>query len=157
MRIELPTLSLSGIQKIGPSSFNDEANAGAKFGDSMWQKFIPMVTGAGLSLERKMYGVSWPADENAPPQLINYFVGFETPDDFSGPEFESFTVPGGGYFQYQYSGSMQNVDHGFNDAYVNALPASGLIPRQGLHLELYPEYYDPTAFEVTFEILIPVE
>ena len=157
MKIELPTVSLSGIQEIGPSSFNNAVNAGAKFGDSMWQKFIPMVAGAGLSLERKMYGVSWPADENIPPQSIHYFVGFETPDDFSQSEFETFTVPGGGYFQYHYTGSMQDVDQGFADAYANALPASGLIPRQGLHLELYPEDYDPTASEVTFQILIPVE
>ena len=71
MRIEIAPTKIVGIVEIGPSSFNEVENSGAKFGDSMWQKFIPMVAGKGLSLERKMYGVSWPADDQFPPQLIN--------------------------------------------------------------------------------------
>jgi len=157
MRIEVAPRALLGIQEIGPSSFNDEMNAGSKFGDSMWAKFIPMVGATGLSLEREMFGVSWPADELTPPQHIHYFVGFELPEGFTHPEFEHFELPGGGYFSYTYTGSMQEVDRGFADAYMNALPASGLTPREGLHLEVYPADYDPTASEVTFQILIPVE
>ena len=157
MAKEITRKNLIGIHKIGPSSFNDEANSGSKFADQIWQEFIPQVIGAGISAERVMYGVSWPADENTPPQLIHYFAGFE-PDSVEVPAgFEKFELEGGNYFSYTYTGSMRDVDSGFIDAYTVALPQSGLVGREGQHLEVYPADYNPSAEVVTFEILIPVQ
>jgi predicted transcriptional regulator YdeE len=157
MRIEIAPTKIVGIVEIGPSSFNEVENSGAKFGDSMWQKFIPMVAGKGLSLERKMYGVSWPADDQVPPQLINYFVGFEIEDGISTENFQELPLEGGAYFEYVYKGPIQEIDNGFMEAYMNALPSSGLMSREGQHLEIYPTDYDPSASEITFQILIPVD
>ena len=155
MKIELPALTLVGIQERGPSSFNQSEN-GAAFGASVWEKFIPMVIQAGLSLNREMYGVSWPADENTPPQHVHYFVGFVKPDGFTGSGFSELELEGGAYFEYRFTGAPADIDQGFIAAYTQALPASGLISREGQHLEIYPDDYDQAASEITFRILIPV-
>ena len=154
---QINSRTLVGIQKVGPSSFSVEANSGSKFADQIWQEFIPQVIGSGISVERVMYGVSWPADENTPPQLIHYFAGFELAPEEVPAGFEKFELVGGNYFSYTYTGSMRDVDSGFIDAYTVALPQSGLVGREGQHLEVYPADYNPSAEVVTFEILIPVQ
>ena len=157
MKKNLDSITLVGIQQLGPSSFNDEANSGSKFADRVWQDFIPKVINAGFSTERIMYGISWPADEFTPPQTIHYFAGFEEQSDEIPAGFEKFHLEGGNYFSYTYTGSMRDVDSGFIDAYTIALPQSGLVSREGQHLEVYPADYNPAAEIVTFEILIPVQ
>ena len=69
--------TLVGIKRIGPSSFNENEGTGGQFAAQVWQEFIPLVITAGLSPQRVMYGVSWPADEFTPPQNVHYFAGFE--------------------------------------------------------------------------------
>jgi predicted transcriptional regulator YdeE len=149
--------TLIGIHKVGPSSFNDELDSGSKFADQIWKVFIPQVIDAGISVERIMYGVSWPADENTPPQLIHYFAGFEPDTEDVPAEFDKLELEDGNYFSYIYTGSMRGVDSGFIDAYTVELPQSGLVGREGQHIEIYPVNFNPLAELVTFEILIPVE
>jgi predicted transcriptional regulator YdeE len=48
------------------------------------------------------------------------------------------------------------MDKGFQDAYMNAFPASGLKSREGQHLEIYGAEYDPDSPIAKFRILIPV-
>ena len=155
--IKIEPFTIVGISEIGPSSFNNSEGSGAKFADTVWQKFIPMVLNAGLSSQRVMYGVSWPADANVPPQEIHYFAGFELKPGEPSAGFKSLDITGGNYFAHTYIGSMANIDLGFMDAYTVALPGSGLSNREGQHLEVYPANYDPAAPEITFQILIPVE
>ncbi|CAN2175069.1 right oriC-binding transcriptional activator [Candidatus Nanopelagicaceae bacterium] len=148
---------LVGIKRIGPSSFNDNVGSGSQFAAQVWQEFIPLVIAAGLSPQRVMYGVSWPADEFTPPQNVHYFAGFE-PLDGTVPEYmEELQLTGGNYFTYIYVGDIQKNDEGFQNAYNVAFPASGLTGRNGQHLEIYPEDYDPSAEAITFQILIPVK
>jgi predicted transcriptional regulator YdeE len=54
-------------------------------------------------------------------------------------------------------GDIKNIEEGFQNAYNVAFPASGLDGRNGQHLEIYPENYDPSAGVISFEILIPVQ
>lgn len=84
---------LAGIQATGPSSFNATENSGAKFGNQLWHEFIEMVVNADISLGREMYGVSWPADDNIPPQQIHYFCGFISDDNYEG--FSELRIDGG--------------------------------------------------------------
>jgi predicted transcriptional regulator YdeE len=153
--VNIAPFKLAGIQKTGPSSFNKEENAGADFGNKLWHEFIDKVIAAGIPLEQDMYGVSWPADDQTPPQLITYFCGFKSnaPVD----EFELLEVEGGNYFEYRFEGYAVDVDKGFQDAYMNAFLASGLKGRAGQHLEIYGEEYDPNAPISIFRILIPAE
>jgi len=156
MKVQLDSLKLVGIQEVGPSSFNAEADSGAKFGDQLWQKFIQLVVSADLNPQRKMYGVSWPADNLTPPQLINYFVGFQDIGENYSDKFSNLILTGGNYFEFTYKGSPRDIDNGFIVAYTSALPKSGLKSREGQHLEIYSEDFDPTASEIQFKILIPV-
>lgn len=150
--------NIFGIRRIVPSSFNDALASGENSADAIWQEFIPTVIEAGLSPQRVMYGVSWPADELTPPQHVHYFAGFELGEDESVTDgFEELEVEGGNYFTYIYVGSMKSVDAGFLNAYNVAFPDSGLTPREGQHLEIYPADYDPSAEVTTFQILIPVQ
>ena len=146
---------LVGIQAKGPSSFNDEAESGAKFSEQLWREFIGKVIENGVSLDRDMYGVSWPADELTPPQYVYYFCGFESDQDFDG--LIPFNLEGGNYFQYNCEVLAVDIDQGFQDAYMSAMPASGLKGREGQHLEIYGEEYDPDSPVAKFKILIPVE
>jgi predicted transcriptional regulator YdeE len=157
VKIEIAPRTLVGIIERGPSSFNDSENSGAAFAARMWEKFIPMVMEQGLSLNREMYGVSWPADEKTPPQEIHLFVGCEKPEQELSADFVELKLDGGAYFEYSYSGSPKDIDRGFLAAYTQAFPASGLKSREGQHLEVFPDDYDPTAEVISFKILIPVQ
>ena len=112
---------------------------------------------AKLNLEREMYGVSWPADDQTPPQLINYFVGFVDAGENYPANFQGLGLEGGNYFEYKYVGPAAEIDHGFLKAYTEALPSSGLTSREGQHLEIYSADYDPQAPVIKFSILIPVK
>ena len=156
MLVKLDPITLFGIQETGPSSFNEIENSGSEFGSKLWIKFIELVVGGGVSTNRKMYGVSWPADEHTPPQIINYFTGIASPDNLGINTLKKLEILGGNYFKYEYIGSPLEIDKGFFEAYTVALPASGFVGRDGQHLEIYPEDYDPNASVIRFEILIPV-
>lgn len=145
---------LIGILETGPSSFNPVENSGAKFGEQLWHQFIELVVKAGISLNRDMYGVSWPADEKVPPEKINYFCGFESDGNIEG--FVELQLDGGNYFEYRCEVLAVDLDKGFQDAYMNALPASGFSGRTGQHLEIYGDEYDPDSPVAKFRILIPV-
>lgn len=146
---------LVGIQATGPSSFNPVENSGAKFGEQLWHEFIEMAINAGISLERDMYGVSWPADQDVPPQRIHYFCGFISDENFEG--LTELIIEGGNYFQFDCEVLAVDIDKGFQEAYMKAMPESGLKGRNGQHLEIYGEEYDPGSPVAKFQILIPVE
>ena len=154
-KVFINSFKLAGIQRNGPSSFNQDPSAGGEFSNKLWHEFIDKAIAAGISLNQDMYGVSWPADDQTPPQLITYFCGFKSDEEVQG--FDLLEVHGGNYFEYRYEGYAVDIDKGFQDAYVNAFPASGLKARSGQHLELYGEEYDPNAPISIFKILIPAE
>jgi predicted transcriptional regulator YdeE len=147
--------SLCGLQSVGPSSFNDAEKSGAQFSQKLWIALIEKMIAAGLPLDGLMYGVSWPADNLTPPQEIFYFCGFESATPVEG--FNCLELEGGSYFEYKCEVPADNLDLGFHEAYMVAMPASGLKNRDGQHLELYGAEYDPNSPIARFSILIPVE
>lgn len=153
--VQVPAMTLYGLERIGPSSFNESEGAGASFGDAMWQEFIAAISALDAPMTGEMYGVSWPADDQTPPQYVHYFCGFEFPVHFDGSS--QLDVEGGPYFSYFYQGPPADIDQGFHKAYLQALPESGLTPRNGQHLEVYGEEYDPNSPIARFRILIPVQ
>ena len=153
-RIQLPAKRLLGLSFVGPSSFNDQEGAGSEFADRIWHEFIDALLQANIPLNQDLFGVSWPADEHTPPQEIHYFCGFESSENIKG--FETLEVAGGGYFECHAEVPASNLDSAFQQAYLEALPASGLTSREGQHLEIYGEEYDPDSPTARFRILIPV-
>ncbi len=149
-----PTV-LYGIGRQGPSSFNEVEGSGADFGQKLWLEFIDHLVRNGVALDGELYGVSWPADELVPPQQINYFCGLESADPL--PFLETLQLDGGNYFVYHCDVPANALDSGFQDAYMRALPESGLRSRPGQHLEIYGDEYDPNSDRARFRILIPVE
>ena len=154
-KLELKPKDLVGIQAKGPSSFNEVEQSGSKFSEKLWREFIGKLVESGISLDRDMYGVSWPADELTPPQYVHYFCGFESDGDVAG--LTNLKLDGGNYFQYNCEVLAVDIDKGFQDAYMNAMPTSGLKGREGQHLEIYGDEYDPDSPVARFRILIPVE
>ena len=140
---------------MGPSTFNKDTNVGANFSSKIWHEFIDKVISSGIKLDQDMFGISWPADDQTPPQLVSYFCGFKSDIDIDG--FESLQVEGGNYFEYRYEGYVVDIAKGFQEAYMNALPSSGLKPREGQHIEIYGDEYDPDSPVSIFKILIPTE
>ena len=80
-KINLTPNNLVGIKAVGPSSFNEVEQSGSKFSEQLWREFIGKLVESGISLDRDMYGVSWPADDSTPPQYVHYFCGFESDDE----------------------------------------------------------------------------
>ena len=147
--------SLCGIQAKGPSSFNDVEKSGAEFSSDLWHQLIEKMIKAEIPLDGLMYGVSWPADELTPPQEVFYFCGFES--ESALPGFDTLRLDGGNYFEYKCEVPATNLDQGFQEAYLVAMPASGHKGRDGQHLELYGAEYDPESPISKFSILIPVQ
>ena len=154
-KINLAPKNLVGIQAMGPSSFNEVEQSGAKFSEQLWRDLIGKLVESGISLDRDMYGVSWPADDLTPPQYVHYFCGFVSDGDLEG--LTSLKLEGGNYFQYDCEVLAADIDKGVQDAYMSAMPSSGLIGREGQHLEIYGEEYDPDSPIARFRILIPVQ
>ncbi len=150
-----PSMTLQGIQQRGPSSFNGVENSGAKFGAELWHNFIDALVEKGIPISGELYGVSWPADDLTPPQEIFYFCGLESDQKIEG--FETLQIDGGNYFEYFCTVAADKLDDGFKDAYMRALPESGLQSRDGKHIEIYGDEYDPDSAIAKFKILIPVQ
>jgi predicted transcriptional regulator YdeE len=157
VRVELTGKSLIGIQSTGPSSFSDSSEPGQKFGERAWQQLVAVMLEQGLTVQRELFGVSWPADESVPPQQIHYFTGFEPQGGEDRSVFASLDIQQGAFFEYVYIGSPHDIDAGFINAYMTEMPNSGLTPRAGQHVEHYSDDYSPMAEVVSFRILIPVE
>ena len=153
--IQVAPFKVCGIQETGPSTFNDDAKAAADFSSKLWHEFIDKVINSGIRLDQEMFGISWPADDQTPPQLVTYFCGFKS--DFEVKGFESLQVEGGNYFDYRYEGYVVDIAKGFHDAYLKAFPSSGLEARAGQHIEIYGDEYDPDSPISIFKILIPTE
>lgn len=149
----LPKMRMLGILRKGPSSFNVNGQ-GTEFAGEIWREFIDQLLQAGVPLNQDLYGVSWPADDSTPPQEIYYFCGFASSEVLPG--FEELHFEGGNYFEYRCEVPANDLDAGFQAAYLDALPKSGLEPREGQHLELYGDEYDPQSPIARFRILIPV-
>ena len=147
--------SLCGIQAKGPSSFNDIEKSGAEFSSGLWHQLIEKMIQAEIPLDGLMYGVSWPADDLTPPQEVFYFCGFESESAVAG--FDSLLLDGGNYFEYKCEVPATELDKGFQEAYMVAMPASGLQGRDGQHIELYGVEYDPESPIAKFTVLIPVK
>lgn len=154
-KVFIESKTLYGILRKGPSSFNEKENAGTEFAAEIWNAFIDKLITAGVPLEQDLYGVSWPADEQVPPQEIFYFCGFESKTPVEG--FETLNLKAGNYFDYHCEVTANDLDSGFRTAYMEALPKSGLTPREGQHLEIYGSEYDPQSSIARFRILIPVD
>ena len=152
--VSIPAKRFLGLLRKGPSSFNVLENAGTKFAADVWAEFINLLVDNGVPLAQDLYGISWPADENTPPQEVFYFCGFESTDQIGA--FESLELESGNYFNFDCEVEADNLDKGFQEAYMVAFPASGLTPRDGKHLEIYGQEYDPNSPIARFRILIPV-
>ena len=148
-------MTLYGIERVGPSSFNDEPESGAGFSAALRHEFIGELIQHDVPLDGVMYGVSWPADDHVPPQTITYFCGTQSATSLEG--LQTLVVEGGSYFEYCADVPARDLDLAFRNAYVDALPASELTPREGQHIEVYGDEYDPSAQIANFRILIPVE
>jgi predicted transcriptional regulator YdeE len=138
--VQIDPITLVGIGEIGPSSFNLNSD-GAGFGALLWQKFFTKLSENNIPIHQMLYGVSWPADEKTPPDLIHYFVGLEKSGEILSKDFSELDLKGGNYFSYRYQGAPASIDAGFQDAYMNHFPKSGLEPRDGQHLEIYSELF----------------
>ena len=145
---------LIGLLRRGPSSFNDVEKSGSQFASDIWHEFVDLLLKHGFTLGQDLYGVSWPADDNTPPQEVHYFCGVESEAKIS--EFTSLKIDGGNYFEYRCEVPASNLDLAFQQAYLEAMPASGLIEREGQHIEVYGVEYDPNSPVAKFRILIPV-
>ncbi len=154
-KINIPPKSLVGIQAKGPSSFNEVEQSGSKFSEQLWREFIGKLVESGISLDRDMYGVSWPADDLTPPQYVHYFCGFESDEKVAG--LTSLMLEGGNYFQYNCEVLAVDINKGFQNAYLVAMPSSGFQSRDGQHLEIYGDEYDPDSPVARFRILIPID
>ena len=153
--IQIAPFKVCGIMQTGPSSFNNDTDAGADFSSKIWHEFIEKVISSGVRLDQDMYGISWPADDQTPPQLITYFCGFKSEVDIEG--FDTLQIDGGNYFEYRYEGFVVDIQKGFQNAYLNSFPNSGLKARDGQHIEIYGDEYDPDSPISIFKILIPAE
>jgi predicted transcriptional regulator YdeE len=143
---------LFGLSTKAPSSFSTEAPNSTEILVVLWGKLIAALIAAGESPHREMFGATCPADDEVPPQVIDYFAG----STLAIEGLETISVPAGMYLRYVHNGPKSAVEDSFRDAYLNIFAKSGLTDRDALHLEIYPADFDSSAEVITFEILIPI-
>jgi len=155
LTVNFPAKVLYGIQAQGPSSFNNVEGSGADFSKQLWFTFIDKLVELNIAFDGDLYGVSWPADDHTPPQEVHYFCGLESAEPIDG--LQSLELTDGNYFEHRCDVPASHVDQAFDDAYMRAFPNSGLIGRDGQHIEIYGDEYDPESERAKFRILIPVQ
>jgi len=102
-----------------------------------------------------VFGITSPADDAVPPQLIRYLAGIPAPDDYSG-QLADITVAPGAYFAVTYEGTITNFDDAVGEIYGDVFNQSGYQFRDGLHLEMYPSDWDPQNAHSRMDVLIPI-
>gem|GEM_PF-489279 len=144
-----------GIATTTPSSFSPVHDVnGAQIGE-LFQQLKNELQTAGVDDFDELVGISRPADAVIPPQLIWYFARYENPS-LSLVSLEELLVPAGDYFVVTYHGPMTGFDAAVNEVYGTIFPESGLTPRDGLHLEIYPADWDGRDEQSHMDILIPI-
>ena len=154
--VEFPGCELVGVRTTTPSSFTNEVSLDPWPVGELFRSLSLTFTEHDVIEPEIRYGVSWPADQNVPPLVVHYFAGVESATDF-GDSFESLIVPAGNYFAVTFRGSLQEMDSAFQQAYGEVIEGSGLLQRDGLHLEMYDGRFDATSERSEMEILIPVQ
>ena len=144
-----------GLATTTPSSFSPEHDVnGAQVGE-LFQQLTDELTALGIDGFEELVGISRPADAVIPPQLIWYFAGYESLS-LSVDSLDELVVPAGDYFAVTYQGPITGFDAAVNEVYGTIFPDSGLTPRDGLHLEIYPADWDRHDENSCMDILIPI-
>lgn len=154
-KVLITPTKLYGLQRVGPSSFNDVENSGAEFSKELWLEFIGALINKDIPFDGDLYGISWPADTNTPPQEVFYFCGLESQTPIDG--FDELELTGGNYLEVACDVPAESIDSAFHQAYMVDMPASGLQGRDGQHIEIYGDEYDPNSDRARFRILIPIK
>jgi predicted transcriptional regulator YdeE len=143
-----------GIRSVIPSSF-DPTNTQTEW--QVRELFDRLTRGLFESLNFQpsvLYGISEPADTATPPLTIHYFAGVESDRSIGG--FDELLLPPGKYFSVTFRGPVSEIDTAIREIYGGELERSGLHVREGLHLEIYDERFDPNSPNSEIDILIPV-
>jgi len=121
-----------------------------------WKKFFSMVGGTNLVGLDSYYGASIPSmDMNSP---MDYFAGALLDKKSEVPAgFESVDIPEGNYLKVLHTGPITNLSASYQEAYMNALGASGKEMRSAPHLEIYNPALDPMSSEYEMVIAVPVQ
>ena len=144
-----------GLATTTPSSFSPDHDVnGTQIGE-LFEKVRHELRAAGVDVVDELVGISRPADAVIPPQLIWYFAGYESPS-LSTDSLDKLVVPAGDYFAVTYQGPITGFDAAVNEVYGTIFPDSGLTPRDGLHLEVYPADWDRHNENSRMDILIPI-
>jgi predicted transcriptional regulator YdeE len=144
-----------GLATTTPSSFSpDHDVTGVQVGE-LFQQLTNELTATGVDNFEELVGISRPADAVIPPQLLWYFAGYES-QSLSVDSLDELVVPAGDYFAVTYQGAITGFDAAVNEIYGTIFPDSGLTPRDGLHLEVYPADWDRHDEHSRMDILIPI-
>jgi predicted transcriptional regulator YdeE len=144
-----------GFETLTPSSFSPDHDPAGTHIQDLFHTLREAIASFDFDLPAEVYGISCPADDANPPQLIRYFAGIPTPDvDVEG--LEEITVTPGAYFAVTYEGTIGEFDRAINEIYGPVFSASGYEFREGLHLEIYPANWDPQDPNARMDVLIPI-
>jgi predicted transcriptional regulator YdeE len=121
----------------------------------LFDKLRRSLLDQGISHSGELFGISIPADNETPPMTISYFAGIES-DISADDDFDELEVEPGNYFAVTYEGPMSTFDEAVVEIYGPLFSSTGHHVRDGKHLEIYGEAFNPDSDDSRMDVLIPI-
>lgn len=121
----------------------------------LWQRFIPREDEIKSKVQHEIsYGVCIPGEQDE----FSYIAGYETQNEHTPDGMINFSVPEQSYAVFTHKGSVDRIGETMELIYTKYMPLHGLLPLQGIDLEVYDErFMGPDHVDSEVDIYIPIK
>jgi len=152
MAIEIPATTLVGVsgQLIGGLSPDSDAH---EVIPRLWQRLMEIAGGA---VHDAHWSVGVMSDIDGSSKM-NYLAAIRLDDNGDRSDgLETLELPGGSHPACEHVGLLDGLPETTAWFYSEYLPSSGVTLRDGHHLEIYDDRFDPTSTASVMLICAPV-
>jgi predicted transcriptional regulator YdeE len=150
--IDVPTTTLVGVSGQFTSGLQPDPDA-HEIIPQLWQRLMTAVGGA---LHDAHWAVGVMNDVEGSSKM-NYLAAIRL-DDNGGrsDDLEVVNLPGGSYLACEHVGSLETLGQTTELFYAQHVPSLGFEIRDGYHLEIYDERFDPESSDSVVLICAPI-
>jgi len=150
--IDVPATTLVGVSGQFTSGHLPDSDAHMVI-PQLWGR-LSEAAGSSFHDARWSVGVMNDLDGEG---LMNYFAAIRLDDNGGQSDgLEIMELPGGPYIACEHVGSLDAIGETTKWFYAEYLPSEGIQVRDGYHLEIYDERFDPDSASSVVLICAPV-
>ena len=150
--VSLPAFHVVGLE----GTFAPEAMSQIP---DLWGRFLPRKAGIPGRKGDVTFGFSRPHVPGPHgTKVFVYTAAVEVVDLSAVPEgLVGFTVPGATYARFTHTGPFAGIGRTIDAMWTQWIPASGLVPTQGLEFERYDDRWDAGTASGPVDLYVPVD